>query len=65
VAESVVDLLEPVQIEHHQSAGTIGCLVGSQYGFQPLVHPVAVGEPGERIIFGQSRVFQLPFIFEW
>ena len=55
VAERVVDLLEAVEIEHHQRAAALGRLVGGQRGGQPLDHAVAIGQTGQRIVLREAR----------
>jgi hypothetical protein len=47
MAERIVDLLEAVEVEHHQRAASLGRLVGGQRRRQPLGHAVPVREPGE------------------
>ena len=56
VAHRVVDVLEPVEVEHHQRARALGRLVGAEDAFEPPVHPVAVGEAGQRIVLGHPRI---------
>ena len=54
MAERVVDLLELVEVEHHQRGAALGALEGVQRGIDPLLHPVAIGEPGQRIELGEA-----------
>ena len=46
VTQRVVDMLEPVEIEHHQCATALRCLVGREDAVEALVHAVAVGKAG-------------------
>jgi hypothetical protein len=64
VAHRVVDLLEAVEVEHQQRARAARALVGREDRFDPPVHPVAIGEAGERIIFGEPRILDLALVFD-
>ncbi len=57
MAKRVVDLLEPVEIEHDQGAGTLGTAEARQRRIDPLRHAVAIGQPGERIELREARRF--------
>jgi hypothetical protein len=50
VAEGVVDLLEPVQVEQHQGHGGTGVGGLQQAGLAALVQHRAVGQPGEGVV---------------
>ena len=63
VAHGVVDLFEPVEVEHHQPARPPRGLVGRKRRLQPARNTVAVGKAGQRIVFGQPRFLQLALVF--
>ena len=64
VAHGVIDMLEPVEVEHHQRATALCRLVGRQRPFQLAIHAIAIGEAGQRIKFRQPRILQLALIFD-
>jgi len=47
VAHRVVDVLEPVEVEHHQGAAAFGGLVGAKDTVETSAHAVPVREAGE------------------
>ncbi len=49
MTQRVVDLLEAVEIEHHQCAALLGIAVGFERLVEPRLHPAAIGQPGQRI----------------
>ena len=61
MTQRIVDLLEPVEVDHQQRAGPFGIAIGLEQFGQTPVHPVAVGQTGNRIVlrqpFGIAPVF--------
>ena len=55
MAERVVDLLEPVEVDEHHRAGFPVVLGARETGIEDFGHPAAVGKAGQRVIFGQLR----------
>ena len=53
VAERVVHLLEPVEVDQHQRARTLLCDKGAERCLQRLADPCAVRKAGERIVHRQ------------
>ncbi|MGX7925908.1 hypothetical protein ACWPMX_04955 [Tsuneonella sp. HG094] len=59
MAKRIVDLLEPVEIEHHQRAAALGGLVGCKRCRETLCHAVTVGKTGQRIVLRHARCIEL------
>ncbi len=49
VPHCVIDLLEAVEIKHHQRAAALCLPEGGENGAKPLANPAAVGKPGQFI----------------
>ena len=64
MAQRIVDMLKPVEVEHDQSAAAFGGFIRSEDTLQPFVHAVAVGKARQRVKFCQPRIDQLTFIFD-
>ena len=63
VAHRVIHMLEAVEIEHEQGARALGLAVGRKQAVQPTVHPVAIGQPCQRIVFRQPGFLDLALVF--
>ena len=63
MAHRIIDLLETVEIEHHDRTAAVGGLECGEHRGEPAVHPVTVGKPGQRVEFCGARIFQFPPIF--
>ena len=64
MTEGVVDLLELVEIQHHQRRRAFGAAEGVERGIDPLFHAVAIGKACQAVVFGEAvRLFLGPEFF--
>jgi hypothetical protein len=59
MAQGVVELLELVQVQHHQPAVLLGAFAGFHRLFQPVEQQATVGQHGERVEVCQAADFFL------
>ena len=64
MAKRIIDVLEPVEVEHDERAAAFCGFIGRENALELFVHSVAIGKAGQRVIFGKSRVDQFALIFD-
>ena len=56
-------MLEPVEIEHDECAASLCGFIRRKDALQLFIHPMAIGEAGKRVKFGETGINELAFIF--